>query len=148
MLKHIPGARAPLRGPGRWWVLLELSDTVEGAGLEALLESVLGPAIEAGLVGDAAIAGSVAQAEALWALRENISEAQKIEGISIKHDVSLPVSRIPEFLARAQAALCAVWPDVRIVAFGHLGDGNLHYDLVAALDGAISAEHGLGQLKR
>jgi FAD/FMN-containing dehydrogenase len=109
----------------------------------------------------------------LWALRENISEAQRIEGFSIKHDVSVPVSRIPMFLERARIALQAVWPDVRIVAFGHIGDGNLHYnlskpqaadnqafmsrtseanrivhDLVAELGGSISAEHGLGQLKR
>lgn len=173
VLKHIPGAVAPLRAQGRWWVLLELSDTVEGAGLEALLEAALVAAMELGLVGDAAIARSGAQAAALWALRENISEAQKIEGVSIKHDISVPVSRIPEFLARAEEALSAAWPDVRIVAFGHLGDGNLHYnlskpsatdnpsfvartadvnrivhDLVDALGGSISAEHGLGQLKR
>ena len=125
------------------------------------------------LVDDAVIARSLAQAQALWSLRENISEAQRIEGISIKHDIAVPVSRIPEFLERAQTMLLEAWPDVRIVAFGHIGDGNLHYnlskpeklenedfiartpelnrkvhDLVAALGGSISAEHGLGQLKR
>lgn len=130
-------------------------------------------ACEAGLASDAAVAVSDAQAQALWALRENISEAQRIEGISIKHDVSVPVSRIPEFLERAGRALAQRWPDVRVVAFGHIGDGNLHYnlsrpsgadnpafiaatpevnrivhDLVAELGGSISAEHGLGQLKR
>jgi FAD/FMN-containing dehydrogenase len=172
VLRHIPGTRAPF-GHGEWFVLIELSDTVTDARLDILLEQALAEAVAAGVAGNAAIAGSLAQTAALWALRENISEAQKIEGVSIKHDVSLPVSRIPEFLARAETALAAVWPDVRIVAFGHLGDGNLHYnlskpaaadnptfiartaevnrivhDLVDALGGSISAEHGLGQLKR
>jgi len=122
---------------------------------------------------DAVVARSEAQARQLWALRENISEAQKIEGISIKHDVSLPISHIPAFLDQAGAALAARWPGLRVVAFGHVGDGNLHYnlsmptegdnsaliaaqpqvnevvhDLVHAHQGSISAEHGLGQLKR
>ena len=113
------------------------------------------------------------QAKKLWALRENISEAQKIEGISIKHDIAVPVSRIPEFLTRADAALEGAFPGIRVVAFGHVGDGNLHYNLsrpdaqenaafiasqpavnrivhdaVHALNGSISAEHGIGQLKR
>ena len=121
----------------------------------------------------AAIAHSGIQAKKLWALRENISEAQKIEGISIKHDIAVPVSRIPEFLARADAALEAAFPGIRVIAFGHVGDGNLHYNLsrpdaqenaafiasqpevnrivhdaVHALNGSISAEHGIGQLKR
>jgi FAD/FMN-containing dehydrogenase len=172
VLKHIPGSRAPF-GDGDWFALIELSDTVTDAGVETLLEEVLAEAVAAGVAGNAAIAGSLAQAAGLWALRENISEAQKIEGVSIKHDVSLPVSRIPEFLESAESGLTAVWPDVRIVAFGHLGDGNLHYnlskpaaadnpafiartaeanrivhDLVDALGGSISAEHGVGQLKR
>ncbi len=173
VLAHIPGARAPLAEPAQWSVLIELSDAASAAALDAALEQVLAVAIEDGLIRDAAVAGSLAQAQALWALRENISEAQRIEGISIKHDVSVPVSRIPEFLDRAGRALAAVWPDVRVVAFGHIGDGNLHYnlskpaagenaafiartgevnrivhDLVAGLGGSISAEHGLGQLKR
>jgi FAD/FMN-containing dehydrogenase len=125
------------------------------------------------VVDDAAVASSEAQAAALWALRENVSEAQKIEGVSIKHDIAVPVSRIAEFIARADAALLAAFPHVRIVCFGHIGDGNLHYnqsrpdaqsnaefiartgavnrivhDLVHELGGSISAEHGLGQLKR
>ena len=129
--------------------------------------------MKCGLIGDATIAQSDAQAAALWALRENVSEAQKIEGISIKHDIAVPVSRIPAFLERADEALRREFPDLRIVAFGHLGDGNLHYnlskpesadnaafieqtgrvnrivhDLVDELGGSISAEHGLGQLKR
>jgi FAD/FMN-containing dehydrogenase len=141
--------------------------------LASALQDVLAEAIEAGEATDAAIAQSETQTLALWALRENISEAQKVEGISIKHDISLPVSRIPEFIGRADAALTGAFPGVRIVCFGHLGDGNLHYnqskpaaqdnatfvaqtdavnrlvhDLVASLGGSISAEHGLGQLKR
>lgn len=173
VLKHVPGARAPLDGESEWSVLIELSDTVEDADLGALLERELGAAFESGIARDAVIAGSLAQSASLWALRENVSEAQRVEGVSIKHDVSVPVSRIPEFLERAHAALLARWPDTRIIAFGHIGDGNLHYnlskadaldnqafiertpevnrvvhDLVAELGGSISAEHGLGQLKR
>ena len=173
VLRHMPSARAPLAGAADWSVLVEMVDAGEEAYLAGLLAAELAAAHEAGLVRDAALATSLAQAQSLWALRENISEAQKREGISIKHDISVPVSRIPEFLVRAEAALCAGWPGARIVAFGHLGDGNLHYnvshpdpaknsllieagaqvnrvvhDLVHDLGGSISAEHGLGQLKR
>ena len=173
VLEHIPGARAPLAGRRAWSVLVELSDTLADGGLDAVLARELSAALEAGLVSDAVLARSVAEARALWALRENISEAQRIEGISIKHDISVPVGRIPEFLERAERALSAAWPGLRIVAFGHIGDGNLHYnlskplaadnaafvartaevnrivhELVVALGGSISAEHGLGQLKR
>jgi FAD/FMN-containing dehydrogenase len=173
VLKHIPGTREPLADRPDWQVLLELADTTMDSSLGSLLEAALTTAIEAGLVSDAAVAQSRAQAQALWALRENISEAQKLEGVSVKHDVSLPVSRLAEFIGCADAALTAAFPGVRIVCFGHLGDGNLHYnpskpdaqsnaefiartgevnrivhDLVHALGGSISAEHGLGQLKR
>ncbi|MCC7310970.1 MAG: FAD-binding oxidoreductase [Sulfuritalea sp.] len=171
VLKHIPGARDPLPGKPAWQVLVELSGA--RADLAATLESALADAVAGGLAADAVLAASEAQAAALWALRENISEAQKIEGISIKHDIAVPVSRIAEFIARADAALAATFPGVRIVCFGHIGDGNLHYnqskadaesnagfiartvavsrlvhDLVHQLGGSISAEHGLGQLKR
>ena len=173
VLRHIPGARPPLARPAPWSVLVELADADPAAALDEQLAAVLGAALEEGLIGDAALAASLSQAEALWALRENISEAQKIEGFSIKHDISVPVSRIPAFLAAADAALQERWAGVRIVAFGHLGDGNLHYnlshaqgednsallarsaevsrivhDLVASFGGSISAEHGIGQLKR
>jgi FAD/FMN-containing dehydrogenase len=173
VLKHIPDARSPFAEVGEWAVLIELSDMISPEELTELLEVSLGEAIEAGLVRDAVIAQSGAQAKALWALRENISEAQRIEGISIKHDIAVPVSRVAEFLQRAARDLIGRWPDARIVAFGHIGDGNLHYnlskadalenrdfiartpdinrvvhDLVDALGGSISAEHGLGQLKR
>ena len=129
VLQHIPGARDPLAGAPAWSVLVELSDPDVDAPLDAQLQAVLGEACAQGLAADAAVAASAAQAQALWALREDISEAQRIEGVSIKHDVSVPVSRIPEFLERAGAALAARWPDVRVVAFGHIGDGNLHYNL-------------------
>lgn len=172
VLKHIPGSRDPLPVTSPWQVLIELADTMV-TDLAEPLQAVLAGAIDTGIVQDAALAANEAQARALWALRENISEAQKREGLSIKHDISLPVSRIPEFIMRCDAALEAAFPGVRIVCFGHLGDGNLHYnqskplaqdnagfiaqtadvnrivhDLVHELGGSISAEHGLGQLKR
>jgi FAD/FMN-containing dehydrogenase len=173
VLKNIPGARDPLATPAPWSLLVELSETQPDFDIAQALERALAGEIEAGRILDAAIASSLAQVEALWRLRENCSEAQKVEGISINHDVSVPVSRIPDFLERADAALRAAFPGVRIVAFGHVGDGNLHYnlskpqaaanaefialtpqanrivhDIVADLGGSISAEHGIGQLKR
>ena len=173
VLEHIQGARAPLTSVSEWAVLLELADVDATAPLQAMLEQEIASQFEAGVVLDAAIAANLSQCETLWALRENISEAQRIEGISVKHDISVPVSAIPRFLRAADAALQHDFPDIRIVAFGHVGDGNLHYnlscadpndnqilieqtprlnrlvhDIVAAHDGSISAEHGLGQLKR
>ena len=171
VLRHIPDARDPLAGKPAWQVLIELSAARDD--LAATLEMTLQNAAQDGVIGDAVLAVSEAQTVALWALRENVSEAQKIEGVSIKHDIAVPVSRIAEFIARADAALLAGFPQVRIVCFGHIGDGNLHYnlsrpdaqsnagfiaqtesvnrivhDLVNELGGSISAEHGLGQLKR
>jgi FAD/FMN-containing dehydrogenase len=173
VLKHMPRCRDPLPAPAAWSVLVELSDSDPDAPLARLLEQTLSAAIEAGEVSDAAIATTLAQSEHLWALRENTNEAQKRESLSIKHDISVPVSRIAEFIARADAALQAWQPDVRLITYGHIGDGNLHYnlflpsapdraafaarepeanrivhDLVDELGGSISAEHGLGQLKR
>jgi FAD/FMN-containing dehydrogenase len=174
VLKHIPDARDPLAGKPAWQLLVELSGSSDaGADLSATLEQALQQAAEAGILDDAVVAGSEAQTAALWALRENVSEAQKIEGVSIKHDIAVPVSRIAGFIARADTAVRAAFPGVRIVCFGHIGDGNLHYnqsrpdaqsnaefiaqteavnrivhDLVHELGGSISAEHGLGQLKR
>jgi FAD/FMN-containing dehydrogenase len=155
-----------------WYVLVELSDSTQGSTLDNLLEQALGSAAEAGLATDAVLAASDTQRKALWALRENVSEAQKLDGVSIKHDVSVPVSRVPEFIERASAALLKKFPDIRIVAFGHMGDGNVHYncgksqadqasrfygespevnhivyEVVNDLNGSISAEHGLGVLK-
>jgi FAD/FMN-containing dehydrogenase len=167
VLKNIPDATRPT-GQSPWYVLAEFSEANPAA-----VEAWLADRLEAGEVSDGVVAQSEAQAKKLWALRENISEAQKIEGISIKHDVAVPVSRIPDFLAAADAALDAAFPGIRVVAFGHVGDGNLHYNLsqadaqdnatfiaaqpavnrivhdtVHALNGSISAEHGIGQLKR
>jgi len=167
VLKHIPGTSRPTASAS-WYILAEFSDAAPAA-----VEQWLAGRMKAGAVADVAIAHSGMQAKKLWALRENISEAQKIEGISIKHDIAVPVSRIPEFLAQADAALEKAFPGIRVVAFGHVGDGNLHYNLsrpdaqenaafiasqpavnrivhdaVHALNGSISAEHGIGQLKR
>ena len=141
--------------------------------LDEVIESALGEAVERGLVLDAVVASSAAQAAALWALREGISEAQNHEGPSLKHDVTVPVSRIPALVDRTDRALDEAVPGVRVVTYGHVGDGNLHYNLskpdgfdddefrarasdlariiydqTSALDGSISAEHGLGQSKR
>ncbi|MCL2590700.1 MAG: FAD-binding oxidoreductase [Betaproteobacteria bacterium] len=171
--RHLPRCRPPLSTPSDWSVLVELIEPSTDVPLLALLERTLDAAIGAGEVSDAAIAATQSQADAFWNLRENANEAQKSEGFSIKHDISVPVSRIPEFIARTDAALRVWLPGVRIVAFGHIGDGNLHYNLfpppgenektfiarsgeanrivyglVAGLEGSISAEHGLGQLKR
>jgi FAD/FMN-containing dehydrogenase len=167
VLKNIPGALLPT-APSPWYVLAEFSDAAPEA-----VERWLAAQHAGGLVADGVLAASEGQAARLWALRENISEAQKIEGISIKHDVSVPVSAIPAFLESADAALASAFPGIRVVAFGHVGDGNLHYnlskpdaqenssfiaaqpevnrivhDVVHALNGSISAEHGIGQLKR
>ncbi|MEO8133231.1 MAG: FAD-binding oxidoreductase, partial [Betaproteobacteria bacterium] len=174
VVRHVPGTADPLPGH-RWYALVQLDDSAAAARLEDALVEALGVMQEQGLVADATIAQSAREAGALWAVRENVSEAQRPEGYSIKHDISLPVSSIPEFLVRAEAALTAGIPGVRIVAFGHFGDGNVHYnlsepienaaaaaafpaaaamanrivhDLVHGYSGSISAEHGIGQLKR
>ena len=172
VMRHAQGARDPFASPHAWYVLIEIASQHAGA-LEPNLESLLGEAMERGLVEDAAIAASLDQRAAFWRLREMLSEVQKHEGGSIKHDVSVPVSSVPTFLARADAAVAALMPGVRVVAFGHLGDGNIHYNLsqpvgadkqaylarwseanetvhaiVADLSGSISAEHGIGVLKR
>ena len=176
VLQHIHATRDPLAGTHDWQVLLELTDVSAAAAsaeLGGMLETLLAAEIGAGRLQDAVIAQSEGQAAALWHLRESISEAQRIEGFSIKHDVSVPISQIAEFIACADAALARAFPGVRSVCFGHIGDGNLHYnlskpaaqaneqfiagqaevnrlvnDLVHELGGSISAEHGLGQLKR
>ena len=170
-LRHIPGARAPLESRPPWYVLIEIASGEPGAA-EGAMERLLEAAMEAGLVSDAAIAQTETQAKAFWALRENQSAAQKSEGAAWKHDVAVPVSRIAEFIELAGTALEARWPGVRIDAFGHVGDGNIHYDVLSApggdpavhnvrrdeaahlvhdivmqLEGSISAEHGLGTMK-
>ncbi|NQD91702.1 FAD-binding oxidoreductase [Pseudomonas sp. CrR25] len=173
VLRHVAGASDPFAEAHPWYVLIELSDTQPDAPLNDLLEQGLGEAFEQGIALDAVVAASEAQVQALWALREGISEAQNHEGPSLKHDISVPVSRIPAFIARTDQALLQAFPGVRIVAYGHVGDGNLHYniskpvgsedapfkaqaeaitrlifDVTVSLAGSISAEHGLGQAKR
>jgi len=171
--KHFPGTRLPFAKAYPQYVLLELSDTANAASLDTALHEALGAASEGGLALDAVVAASAAQAAALWALRENIPEAQVREGKQIKHDVSVPISRIAEFISVTDAELQRAFAGVRMVTFGHLGDGNLHYniappaggdedafmaragevsrvvhDSAARFAGSISAEHGLGQYKR
>jgi FAD/FMN-containing dehydrogenase len=171
VLAHLPGASDPLAGPSDWYVLVELAGAESDSGLDEALEAVLGAAVEADLAGDAAVAGSPAQRSALWALREGISEAQKVEGATLKHDVTLPIARLADWASAMGPRLERVLPGVRPVTYGHVGDGNLHYnvsapvgrddelraaaadistavhDSVAAAHGSISAEHGLGRTK-
>ena len=172
VLDHVAGCSDPLETKHSWYALIELRDTVPDAPLALLLENGLAHAFERGWVIDAVLASSQAQAAALWALREGISEAQNHEGPSLKHDISVPVSRIPEFIERTDKALQQDFPGVRIVSYGHMGDGNLHYNIskpvgdedasfkarehaimqviyrmTSAFSGSISAEHGLGQAK-
>jgi FAD/FMN-containing dehydrogenase len=168
---HIAGTRDPLGAPAPWYVLMEATGGRD-ANLAATFETALAAAIEDGLADDAVVAASQAQAGELWKLRESVSEAQKREGASIKHDISVPVGAIPAFLKRALPAVEAIVPGARPVSFGHLGDGNLHFnfnaprpgddpaflarweevqlcvhDLVKEFGGSISAEHGIGIMK-
>ena len=171
--RHFPQALQPLPRAS-WTVLLEQSDTESEIHARVRFESLLEAALRDGCITDAAVAGNLEQAAAMWRLRELIPLAQAEEGLNIKHDISLPVSRIPDFVKHTDAVLETTWPGARIVDFGHLGDGNLHYNVqappgVAAADflranetavnervynavmahgGSISAEHGIGVLKR
>ena len=170
---HLPDLQVPLSGDHEHTILVELSSANPSGGLGAALEGVLGQAFEDGLVRDAAVAASEAQATGLWRIREALPESQKMEGGGIKHDVSVAVSRVPEFIREATARVESVLPGIRVFAFGHVGDGNVHFnlnwpvgadreaflarweefnrivhDLVAEMGGSISAEHGIGRLKR
>ncbi|WP_245418033.1 FAD-binding oxidoreductase [Cohaesibacter celericrescens] len=170
---HLPDTRDPMAETHPWYCLIELSigsDAVDG---RALIETILEEAFEAGLIGDAVLAENTRQAQDFWRIRHGLSEVQKHEGGSIKHDISVPVSAIPRFLERAMAACEAAIPGCRLVPFGHMGDGNLHFNIsqpigadqtaylarweeinalvhaiVADMGGSISAEHGIGTLKR
>ncbi|MCA6284969.1 FAD-binding oxidoreductase [Phenylobacterium sp.] len=170
-LRNIPGQRDPLTTDPPWRVLLEIaSPDLDGAGRR--MESLLAEACEQGLAGEAVIAASEAQAAAFWSLRENQSAAQKPEGATWKHDISVPVSQVPRFIHEASEAMAAFSPGCRISAFGHVGDGNIHFDVLRpeggddaphlvqraegqarvhdiaiALGGSVSAEHGLGVMK-
>ncbi len=171
--KHFPQLAQPL-GTRAWTVLLELSDNEGETHAREQFEGVLSQALEDGVIEDAAVAESLSQSQSMWHLRESIPLAQSEEGLNIKHDIALPVSRIPAFVSACDALLAEQFPGSRLVNFGHLGDGNLHYnvqspegvsaaeflrtheaavnavvyDQVMAHGGSISAEHGIGQLKR
>ncbi len=172
VLRHIPGIALPLAGPAKHYALVELATPRAGAGLREGMERVLEAALEDGIVLDAALAESEAQRRAIWKLREEHPEAQKRGGASVKNDVSVPVSRVPALIARATAACEALIPGARVVPFGHLGDGNIHFNLsqpegadpaaflarshdimdtvnavVRDLGGSFSAEHGVGRVK-
>ena len=164
VLDHAPGTQDPLGTAYPWYVLVELADSGEERLLRDCVEKVLADCAEAGAITDAVLAQSGEQARALWRIRETVPEAQFT---NVKHDISVPVSKCAEFIERVRPRLAARFPDVRPYAFGHVGDGNIHYnvgperlvaereavnrivyDTVAELGGSISAEHGLGQLKR
>jgi FAD/FMN-containing dehydrogenase len=172
VLRHAAGCRDPLQKPYPWYVLLELSSQSK-TGLRELLEEILTEGLNRSLVLDAAIADSLEQAKAFWRLREMFGEVQRHEGGSIKHDVSVPVAAVPDFIAEANAAVAALLPEARPVPFGHVGDGNIHYNVsqpvgadraeflarwnevnaavfavVKKFGGSISAEHGVGVMKR
>jgi FAD/FMN-containing dehydrogenase len=173
VLKHIPNTRAPLSGEHKWHALIEAATADPEANLAAELETLLAAAMQQGIVGDAVLAANEAQAEAFWKLRDSISEAERAEGQTLAHDISVAVADMPEFILEAAAAVEAAFPGVVASGFGHLGDGNIHFhvragrhaapdwyeaegekitrmvdDLVTAAGGSISAEHGIGQLKR
>ncbi|HUC46277.1 MAG TPA: FAD-binding oxidoreductase [Hyphomicrobiaceae bacterium] len=170
LLAGVPGHEDPMSQVHPWYVLMELTSQGAAGSLSAPLTDALAAALEGDLIGDALLAASGAQATKLWRMRESLVEAQQAAGGSIAHDVSVPVSRIADFIARADAALAAACPGMRHCAFGHVGDGNIHYnpvrpldwdagrlrqerphinrivhDIVAELGGSISAEHGVGQ---
>ena len=171
--KHMPQSPVPLYETTPWCVLLEVSDHESEAHARAQFERLLEAGMEQGNITDGVVAESIAQARALWQIRENLPIAQAIEGLNIKHDISIPISRIPAFVATTDALLAKALPGIRMVDFGHLGDGNLHYNVqapegvdaaaflrdneatvntlvfesVARFGGSISAEHGIGSLK-
>ena len=175
VLAHVRGSRSPLQGPHAWHALIELAaDRESAAGLPALAQHLLESAFEAGLVEDATIAANETQAEQFWLLRDEIAPAERALGPAMQHDVSVPVARMADFVAAAVPEVERRFPDTTAVAFGHLGDGNVHFhvlaprgsvrgaweeadgkaisafvhDLVTEWGGSISAEHGIGQLKR
>ena len=173
VLRHIPGTRDPLSAVHEWYVLTDLGDSREGNALRNELEQALAAAMERELVTDAVVAGSQTQAQALWRIRETIPEAARAEtGMLYRHDIAVAVSRVPAFISEAQAALEQRFPGVNVICFGHLGDGNLHYnafvagrnrndaaardahdvtevvyDIVQRYQGSFSAEHGIGLYK-
>jgi FAD/FMN-containing dehydrogenase len=173
VVRHLPGARDPLPAAHPWYLLIEVSSPRSEADADATVDAIFAVASEVGLAADGVRALSVEQSRAFWRLRHALSEVQKQEGASIKHDVAVPVAAIPEFIARASEAVVKAVPGARPFPFGHLGDGNIHfnvsqpvggeaalflagaadvsaavYDVVQSLHGTISAEHGIGRAKR
>jgi len=173
VLKHIPNTRTPLSGEHTWNVLVEGATVDVETDIGAELEQWLAAALQQGIIGDAVLAASEGQAEAFWRLRDSISEAERAEGQTIAHDISLAVADMPAFLTEASLKVERAFPGTVATGFGHLGDGNVHFhvragshaaadwyqregtditrfvdDLVTAAGGSISAEHGIGQLKR
>jgi FAD/FMN-containing dehydrogenase len=173
LFENFPMLQPPLAERVPWSILMELSDLQSEASATQSLQTVLEEALSAALISDAAVSQNVAQFRQFWSLREHMSEAQSKAGKNIKHDISIPISRIPEFVRDTDAAILSAYPDARMIVFGHLGDGNLHYnvsprrgqrgetfseleapinrithDAVAAFGGSVSAEHGLGVLRR
>ncbi|WP_422538707.1 FAD-binding oxidoreductase [Bartonella apihabitans] len=172
-LNYVKGARAPLEHESEWYVLLDLSSSHSDGEANNTMEDILADALQQGIIEDASIARSVGQQKEFWRLREDMSPAQKLEGGSIKHDISVPIASIPDFISEAAKIIETISPGARIVCFGHMGDGNLHYNvsqpvgadkqaylslwgemnhrvhtLVMSYNGSFSAEHGIGQLKR
>ena len=171
--QHLPQLRQPLPGQAPWAVLIEAARSTSASSLEDDLHTLLAQACAQGCALDAVVASQRSQAQQLWAIREGIPRAQALEGLNIKHDIALPTSRLADFVAHTDALLARQLPGVRIVNFGHLGDGNLHYnvqapagqasadflraheaevnalvyDAVVQFGGTFSAEHGVGRLK-
>ena len=164
VLQHIPDVRTPFEGDYRWYALLEAAVAPESGSME----QCLGRAAAAGRLRDAVIAKNNAEANDLWRMRHAISEAEKHEGVGLKHDISVPIGAMESFLAAGERRLAQAFPEARLIAFGHVGDGNLHYnvhlpgassdeaarathliyELVTELGGSVSAEHGIGVLKK
>jgi FAD/FMN-containing dehydrogenase len=172
-IKNIDGCRDPLDTPHNWYALIEISSGQSEEAARQMIEGLFEKAFDTGIANDAVLAESESQRKAFWHMRESMSEAQRPEGGSIKHDISVPIAKVPEFLRQASIAVNEYMPNVRICAFGHLGDGNIHYNIsqpvdadkqeflshwhslntvvhaiVLEMNGSISAEHGIGQLKR
>jgi FAD/FMN-containing dehydrogenase len=173
VLRHVPGTRDPLASPHDWYVLIEISSGRAQAEAEATVEAIFEEGFDKGVVEDGIRAESLEQAAALWRIRHSLSEVQREEGGSIKHDVAVPVASVPDFIEKAAARVVALLPGARPFPFGHLGDGNIHFNIsqpvgmdkaafldlwdtvnaevfavVAEFGGTVSAEHGIGRLKR
>jgi len=172
VLKHVPGSRAPLTGERRWHALIEATTADPETSINEELQTLLGAALQQRIIADAVLAASESQAEAFWKIRDSISEAERAEGQTLAHDISVPVADMPRFIVEASAEVERAFPGVIASGFGHLGDGNIHFhvraashsapdwyesegaritrfvdDLVTAAGGSISAEHGIGQMK-